>query len=225
MAITTRIATLYGGQKLFAAALCAIFGVWGAYDYFIKIPDQEQKVQEFAAITTRLKELENHTLTSAEETEVLAAVERLKVIAPNNEAPVAPSKFDRATQWVFIACLPFTPWFLWLFMKAKKQKYTLDDEGTLHFAGDPEHQSGAWKQEEIVDIDMNRWMAKSIAYAVHTNGTRLKLDAYLHKDLHLIIGAIANRFYPDQWDVQAKKVKSPEGEQDGADASAETVEQ
>ena len=77
-----------------------------------------------------------------------------------------------------MSCLPFAPYFLWLFFKAKKQVYRLDDEGTLHFAGDPAMKSGAWRLEQMADIDMNRWMAKSIAYLVHQDGTRLTLDAY-----------------------------------------------
>ena len=124
--------------------------------------------------------------------------------------PEPPSAYDRATQWLFILSLPCAPWFLWLYIKAKKQKYTLDDEGTLHFTGDPELKTGSWAQSEIADIDMSRWMAKSIAWLVKTDGTRLKLDAYLHKDLHLIIGAIASRMHPDEWDAEAKPLKKVE---------------
>jgi hypothetical protein len=78
-----------------------------------------------------------------------------------------------------------------------------DDLKTYPLFGD-----GAWTREEMADIDMDRWMAKSIAWLVHTDNRRLKLDAYLHKDLHLIIGAIASRLYPDQWDDQAKPIKA-----------------
>ena len=55
---------------------------------------------------------------------------------------------------------------------------------------------------------MSKWMAKSIAHVVHTDGTRLMLDDYKHRHLHLIIGAIASRLYPQDWDAQAKIVKS-----------------
>lgn len=207
MAIRTRIAPMYAGQKIFAAILFAVFGVWGAYDYWVKIPRREAAANEFEAITARLKELEGRTLTQEQQQEVIANVARMQQLSPRGEAPARPGKWDRTTQWFFIACLPFAPVFFMAYAKAKRQRYVLDDEGTLHFAGDKQHGSGAWRAEEIADIDMNRWMAKSIAYAVRADGRRLMLDAYLHKDLHLIIGAIASRMYPDQWDAEAKMVK------------------
>jgi hypothetical protein len=110
----------------------------------------------------------------------------------------APHKFDRVTQWAFISCLPFGPWFLWSFWATKRRVYTLDEEGTLAM---PE---GTWKREEIADIDMDRWMAKSVAWVVHRDGARVKLDDYKHRDLHKIIGSIAHRLHPDDWDAEAR---------------------
>lgn len=208
MAIKTTIAPMYGGQKLFAGVLFLVLGLWGLYDYAVKIPAQEKHHAEFTELTTKLKEFEGRELTGAEQQEVVVAIDRLNVLAPGGVAPIKPSKFNRATQWAYMTCIPFAPWFFWLFVKAKRQKYELDDQGTLHFAGDPELKSGQWTKEEITDIDMSRWMAKSIAYPVHADGRRLKLDAYIYKNLHLIVGAIASRFYPELWDPEARKVKS-----------------
>ena len=59
------------------------------------------------------------------------------------------------------------------------------------------------------------WMAKSIAWLVHSDGTRVKLDDYKHKNLYLIVGAIASRLHPDQWTPEAKPVKA---EQEAAEA-------
>jgi hypothetical protein len=119
----------------------------------------------------------------------------------------APSQFDRATQWAFILCLPCAPWMLWMLVQTKRQKYRLEDDGTLVA---PE---GTWKAEDIVDIDMSRWMAKSIAWPVHRDGARIKLDDYRFRDLHLIVGAIAARLHPDLWTAEAKPlVKEPDAE-------------
>ncbi len=219
MAITTRIAPMYGGQKIFAAVLCAVFGIWGAYDYAVKIPRQEAEYAEYEKLTEQLKGMSGRQLNEQEGAVAIAAATRLKEISPDGAAPVKPSKFNSITQWFYIACLPFAPWFLWIYVKTSRQKYTLDDDGTLHYFGDKEHGSGEWKQNEIADIDMGRWMAKSIAYAVHTDGRRLILDAYLHKNLHLIIGAIASRMYPDKWDVEAKIVKAGQGAEEGAEGA------
>lgn len=136
--------------------------------------------------------------------------------------PEPPSAYDRATQWFFIASLPFAPWFFWLFLKARRQNFKLDDDGTLHFASDSEFGTGAWTAAEIADIDMSRWMAKSIAWVVKTDCTRLKLDAYVHKNLHLIIGAIASQKHPEEWDAEAKPVKKDTG--DGQTAEGEPAE-
>lgn len=126
----------------------------------------------------------------------------------------APSGFDRQFQWAFIACLPFFPLYLWFFLDAKRRVYRLDGDGTLHL---PE---GVWVQDDIVDIDMSRWMAKSVAYVQHRDGRLAKLDDYKHWNLHLIVGAIASRLYPQQWDAEAKPVKSAADEESPAETSA-----
>lgn len=219
MAITTSIAPSYGWRMLFIAALCAVFGVWGAYDYWVKIPRQERDFAEYTQAKDTITEIDRRQgelrpgqqLSDGDIMAHRQANQTIARLAPGGEAPTKPSKFNRVTQWFYIACFPFTFYCLWLYAKAKKQVFRLDDEGTLHFEGDPEHGSGAWQATDIADIDMSRWMAKSIAYLVRAGddgGVRLKLDAYLHKDLHLIVGAIAARHHPDKWDSDAKPVKA-----------------
>ncbi|MHC4218198.1 MAG: SurA N-terminal domain-containing protein [Planctomycetota bacterium] len=110
----------------------------------------------------------------------------------------APGKYDRITQWAFILCLPCAPWFFWGWYTVRRRKYILDEDGTLHTP------AGAWPEGEIADIDMGRWMAKSIAWVVHSDGRRVKLDDYKFKGLHRIVGAIASRLHPADWDSDAK---------------------
>ena len=110
----------------------------------------------------------------------------------------APGKYDRATQWAFITCLPCAGYFFWMYFAAKRRRYTLDDDGTLHSP------AGAWTADEIADIDMSRWMAKSIAWAAHNDGRRVKLDDYKFRGLNRIVGGIASRLYPDKWDRDAR---------------------
>lgn len=221
MAITTRVAPFYAGQKLFATVLCVVFGVWGAYDYWVKIPRKQETFDRYQAALTRVNEIEQQiaqqggpTPEQAKEHETLKL--ELLTISPTGAVPTEPGKLDRPTQWLYIACLPIAPIFFVLFLNAKRQRYTLDDDGTLHFHGDKELKSGVWPHAEIVDIDMSRWMAKSIAYAIHADGRRLKLDAYIHKDMHLIVGALASRFYPEQWDAEARMVKNAAGDESGS---------
>ena len=61
---------------------------------------------------------------------------------------------------------------------------------------------------EISDIDMSRWMSKSVAKIVHTDGRTVTVDDYVHQDADQIIGAIAHRLRPEEWTDHAKAVES-----------------
>lgn len=113
-----------------------------------------------------------------------------------------PSKYDRPVQWLFIICLPFVPWYLWAFFSTGSRKYRMDPDGTFHM---PEV---TLKASEIADIDMSRWMAKSICWMVSTDGARIKLDAHIYKGLDTIIGAIAHRLHPNDWSLDARPVSA-----------------
>src|SRR5687767_13201078 len=173
MAITTSIAPSYAWRMIFIAVLCAVFGLWGAYDYWVAIPRQEAIYAEYEAAKTEAARVEKLALSQPlSDQDRLAfdqATATVNRLAPTGAAPVRPGKWDRLTQWFFISCLPFTFYGIWLYKKAKRQVFRLDEQGTLHFAGDAALGSGAWTQAEIADIDMSRWMAKSIAYAVHAD--------------------------------------------------------
>ena len=116
----------------------------------------------------------------------------------------APSAYDRPIQWMFIVSLVFVPYYLRQLMLHCGKTYTLDQGGNFHGP------HGTVQADEIADIDMSRWMKKSVAQLVDSKGQRTKLDAYIYKDLHLIIGAIAHRLHPDKWAPDAKIVKDPE---------------
>ena len=119
-----------------------------------------------------------------------------------------PAKYDRIVKGLlFVPCLPFGLYMFWPFFKARRKVYRLDDDGTLHAPGI------TWKREEIDDIDMSRWMRKSIAHVVHTNGTRVKLDDYIYKNTHLIVGALASARYPEEWDAEAKVVPAAKADE------------
>lgn len=129
-----------------------------------------------------------------------------------------PHEYDRIMKGlVFLPCLPFFPYFLWIYYRTKRQVYQLDDDGTLHSL------LGEWPEDSIADIDMSKWMAKSIAHVVHSDGRRLKLDDFKHKNLHLIIGAIASRLYPQDWTTEAKQVKDGDSS-DGSDGDDHKIE-
>lgn len=231
MPITTTPSPSFLARTAFMAVLLIGFGVWGAYDLWVKIPHREQIADRYDGLTKRLGELDaarqqrekiGQSPTQSEIDEYVSANAELKSLSPGGKTPVRPSKFDRIVQWIYISCLPFAVPSILSLMRVRKQRYELDDAGALHFQGDAEHGSGVWSANDVTDIDMNRWMAKSIAWAVHADGKRLKLDAYVHKNLEKIIGAIASLKYPDKWDADAKPVKT--GEQAGGQDEAEEIE-
>ena len=125
-----------------------------------------------------------------------------------------PSAYDRPIQWLFILCLPFVPWYLWSLFSTGSRKYRLDPDGTFQM---PE---GTWKAEQISDIDMSRWMAKSICWVVNTDGKRIKLDAHIYKGLDKMIGIIAHRIHPEGWSLDARPVKSDRGDSETATTEA-----
>ncbi|MCH8342835.1 MAG: hypothetical protein IH983_02490 [Planctomycetes bacterium] len=114
-----------------------------------------------------------------------------------------PAAYDQIVKGLlFVPCLPMGVSALWMVLVVKRRKFALDEDGTLQLP------KGPWKADEIADIDMTRWMAKSVAYVVHRDGARAKLDDYKYRNLHLIVGAIASRLHPGEWTVEAKPIKS-----------------
>ena len=275
MAITTSISKGYGTRLIIIAVVCTGFGIWGIYDYAVKIPrlqmltdrlalleqcksalETEQAAWKpspeaaasIAAVDAEIKRLfpegvvapgedvtvaeyqqrlldRAQALPTSDEGRWLALLASLRVALANERriplesypdafaayqatdaaiTPIAdvtsPGKYDRITQWAFISCLPFGPYMLWVLVRTRRQVYRLDDDGTLHM------REATWPREEIADIDMGRWMAKSIAWVVHRDGTRAKLDDYKHRNLHLIVGSIAHRLAPREWDAEARPI-------------------
>ena len=289
MAIQTKLQPKYWIRMLVIGVVCVILGLWGVYDYLVKIPAQQEafergevcrkmltaleaklaydadpsmgapaaQIQDAAAVVQALdvklaeqvksgltkEEIENLTAERAaeliKENELegwvtLLSVFKLALFEAEKRAPdqeptpiflgafesaktgadrfgeyTEPSQFDRIVQWMFILCLPFAPWCVWVVVKARKQVYRLDDDGTLHAPG------VVWPAGEIKDINMGRWMSKSQATVIHEDGSEVMIDDYLYRDGHLIVGAIASEKYPEEWTEEAKPV--PVDEEDDED--------
>jgi len=220
MALTTKIAKHYALRQIIMAIVCLVLGLWGLYDYAIKIPNQQERWETFQALTEEKAELESQSEQSLLTGDEVTRFETVRTELNALGSAEKPGKLDRLVKGLaFVPCLPFTPYFLWIYARTKRRIYTLDDDGTLHLL------EGDWAQAEIADIDMSRWMAKSIAYVVHKEGTRVKLDDYKYRDLHLIVGAIASRLYPEAWDAEAKQIKADQSaeDEDGDENDGEVV--
>lgn len=130
-----------------------------------------------------------------------------------------PHKYDRVMKGlVFIPCLPIGLYMLFALMLQSRKVHSIDEEGNLHLPG-----GRTWKPNEIKEIDMNRWMSKSVARVKHADGTIAKLDDYIFQDTHLVVGAIAHRFHPEEWTSDARSVKVME-EKAADDAARKEIE-
>ena len=211
MAVTTSIKKYYARWTIIVLVACLIVGLWGVYDYTVKLPRQQRRAERFVEVQRRMAELEEERTRGVPPTderilEYRALEGEMSELAPGGENPVPPSKFDWVFQWACILCLPFVPWMYWQMRRQQRRQFRLDDDGTLHVPDPP----GAWQARDIAAIDMKKWMRRSIAFVVHRNGTRVKLDDYTHQDMDKIVGAIASRLHPDEWDAEARPVGKAE---------------
>lgn len=197
--------------------LCLVLGVWGGYDYWVRIPQNESDFASFS----KTKEIFDHfekqsatkPLSASEITEYEAAKKVLEGYTDGVPEPVP--AYDRPLQlWVYvIGCgVLGSPWCFWALIKLRKQRLELDAEGTL-ITNDIRLTA-----DQIKSIDMSKWMSKSIATVEGVGGERVKIDDYMMQDANLIVGQIANRFEPEAWNTDGTKWKP--AEEAGDDKSA-----
>ena len=244
MALQTTLATRYWLKTIVMSIVCLVLGFWGLYDLLYTIPWKESAATKHIFLVEEIQPAIESEFGSAVRNEALVKINELQPSVQDGPWATSlslyaeaiggggpeiqtqaeetlqadsrlyevtkPSKFDWYMQWVFVACIPFGFYYLYMYFKMKKRAamYCLDD------AGDLQTPEGAWKSNDIVDIDMSRWIAKTgnarstwTAKAVVEGGGSVLLDDYIYKDMHLIIGSLAHRFYPDEWTPLAKRVK------------------
>ena len=214
-----RLAWLFG-----YIILCAGFGVWGAYDYWVRIPAQEVAFAEFDEIKAAKEALEakaqsGSTPLSPNE---IAEYERRKTqfqrYAEGTPSPVP--VYDRPLQlWVYVVgCgIMGTPWFAWSVVQLRRRRAELSDSGDLTI------DETTLASRDIQGIDMSRWMSKSIAEVLGANSERLTIDDYLLKDAHLIVGRLAHQFHPSDWNDDATRVKPPEAAESDPEIPEDTT--
>ena len=241
MAITTTVKRSFIFWNVLYIVICGGLGIWGGYDYWVKIPNQiaavdryETLFKERAILAIRgefyvlLAKQQNQAITEEEKEKLqvlskgfmdggmtqppppLTEQERMRYLeieeilklAFENTAPESPASYDGFVNfWIyFIGCgVLSTPYFVYRLFSRRGKVWRLEEDGTL---STPE---GVFPPEAIKDIDMSIWMKKSIA-RVETEGLggTLVLDDYEYQDMYLIVGALAHRFYPEEWTAEAK---------------------
>lgn len=208
MAVESRVRPRQFWFTVGYAALCAVLGLWGAYDYWERIPRQEAEFAQYMSATERVKRYADRSvpgaprLTAEEESDYQQAREVVDRFASGAPTPVA--FYDRPLQlWVYmLGCgILGTGWCVVSLMRTTSRSFELDDDGILH-AG-----SRRIGPEDVTGIDMARWMAKSIATLRVRDGTSVVLDDYKYGGMHLIVGTYAHRFDPQRWNADATPVK------------------
>jgi hypothetical protein len=224
MPLETRIRPSMTAKNLVFAVVCIGLAVWGWYDYAIQIPKERADFAAFTAAERTNSEIDaasrTRSLTDAERQQAKdarAVLDRFKEAKPSE-----PSSYDDDIQlWVYIVgCgVLSAPYFIWAQWKLTRRRFRLDDDGTLHA---PE---GTFAADQLADIDMARWMEKSIATVVSTSGTRIDMDDFLYKGVEDIVAVLAARFHPGQWTSDARPIGDPKSRdtKKAAEAGAETT--
>jgi hypothetical protein len=150
--------------------------------------------------------------------EEVAAYEAAKKIVEKGR-PTPPAAYDRPVQlWLYMmGCgVMGVPYFLAMWLGSAGKKYRLEDDGTLMA---PE---GRFAASDIQDIDMSRWMSKSIATVTVSGGKKVVLDDYKFRNVHLIVGKLAHARYPEEWTDDARDMKKIRAEAEAAAAAQST---
>ena len=95
------------------------------------------------------------------------------------------------------------PWFAWAQWRLSRSRYRLNDDGSFDCG------AGSFAHDEVTGIDMDRWMAKSIAFVLLKDGRRIELDDFKYKGVEDIVAALAARFHPGQWTSDARPIGDP----------------
>ena len=207
MAIETKIQSRQTLQNVGYAVACLAFGIWGWYDYAIKIPRNQAAFEEFIT-TEEEKSLLEATkalgeLTEAQKAQYTAAV---AILNKYMEKPVEPAAYDRPVQlWLYIVGCGVlgVPWFAYAQWNLSRRRFRLDDDGTFHCA------EGTFTPEQITGIDLSRWMSKAVARVEVSNGPAIVLDDYKYKNVEDIVAALCARFYPGEWTSDARPIGDP----------------
>ena len=203
------------------ALLCAAFGVWGAYDYWVRIPRQEADIREYQqALDTvnrysSLGAQDAMRLSAEQDAEYQAAQATLDRFAGGAPKPVA--AYDRPLQlWVYmVGCGLFgTGLCVVSIVRTSSRSFRLEDDGTLR-DGRVEV-----SPDDVTGIDMSRWMAKSIARLTLRDGSTVTLDDYKYSGMHMIVGTYAHRFDPQAWNADATPVKKGSKADSGSEGTA-----
>jgi len=221
MAIETSIQPRQTIQNVAYSVICLALGLWGWYDYSVKIPNAEAAFREYSAAAERHSAIEKlsteRPLTEAERAEfnsVRAVKEKFK------EVPSEPAAYDRPVQlWLYIVgCGAMgVPYFVLAQWQLSRRRFRLGDDGSFECV------EGTFTAAQVTGIDMSRWMAKSIATVQVEGGLGIALDDFKYKGVEDIVAHFAARFEPGKWTSDARPIGDPKSRDTKAQREAEAT--
>ena len=226
MPVTTNLKRSFVVWNALYLVITLGLGIWGAYDYWVTIPNLEIAADRYEALLLEKTELEaTATSTGPLTGETLARYTEIETLITDefdNTAPQRPAAYDRPLNfWAyFVGCgILGAPWFAWKLLTQKRRGPRLEEDGSL-VNGDEQ-----FSAEQITGIDMSRWMAKSTA-KVMIDGREepILLDDYVYQDSYKIVGHLAHRFDPENWTEEAKPAKNDDSESTEANAEGDAAE-
>lgn len=221
MAIETRIQPRQTIQNVAYGFICLVLGLWGWYDYSVKIPSHQAAFDEYTLAEKAKSSLEERAraapLGDAEKAEYKAAE---LILAKYKEKPAEPAAYDRPVQlWLYIVGCGVlgVPWFAYAQWDLSRRRYRLGDDGSFSSGGT------TYDAAQITGIDMSRWMSKSIATIEIEGGARVPLDDYKYKGVEDIVAQLAQRFEPGKWTSDARPIGDPKSRDTKAQREAEST--
>ena len=208
MAIETRIQKRQTIQNVAYLVICLILGLWGWYDYAVKIPALEAAFREFVTAEDTRTKLEKLALVTPLNAEQRVEFNQARELLEQKykEKPAEPAVYDRAVQlWLYIVGCGVlgVPWFAFAQWNLSRNRYRLNDDGSF--------ESGTTKisAEQLTGINLSRWMSKSIAQVQTADGRKIDLDDYKYKGVEDIVAVLAARFHPGEWTSDARPIGDP----------------
>ncbi|MCH2144569.1 MAG: hypothetical protein MK082_05415 [Phycisphaerales bacterium] len=212
------------GQRtkyLVLTVLCAVSAVYGAWQYWFRIPERDRTYVEYMTAVEQVAALEE---TSRKKQEIGIKLSEEEVAAYNaaeqilsqyaDDKPQRPSKYDGLISLVvwFIGGASGIPFLVWPIWKYRNGGWILDQDGSIRTP-----KGDTIPGDQITGIDMSTWRGLINPQASNKSTWQAKLelkdkrtlvlDDYPWDGMSRIIGHFAHHFHPSTWDENGEPIE------------------
>lgn len=162
MAITARISSSYRRRLIMTAIFLSVFGLWAAYDVFVKYPPEYERSEAF--------------LQFRADGNVEAWPEHARQAGWSEEEPKVRNKGHFYFNYAIMVLIPLGMWFGYNALTSGRRWITADEQGLSTWKG----QNAPYSN--IVELNEKRWEDKGIAVVMYDDAQgsrqRLVLDEF-----------------------------------------------